>query len=238
MNIRASFTEPTKERSSAFRYGMLVACLLLLAFHIQWRLTLSPDYRHDRNGNGVVALMLLFNNLAYQFRWPTSVPVALRLLLHFLLVSHSLPLTIRRWPNHALQRTPPRAFCRPNKLELRLSPPGEAPRSCGIVRPAAQLRRLYDVVWCAPSGTPAGVERNCLADGCRLPAPSRHSARASAPAVSGAGTRPCTAPRARAHRPPGRLVEPVCPPGERGVGPAPGSGMGAAPHRARARNRL
>ena len=80
MNIRASFTEPPKERSFTFRYGMLVVCLLLLAFHIQWRLTLSPDYRHDRNGNGVVALMLLFNTLAYQFRWPTSVTVALRLL--------------------------------------------------------------------------------------------------------------------------------------------------------------
>ncbi len=59
---------------------MLVVTLLLLAWHIYWRLTLPPDYRQDPNGNGVVALMLLFNTLAFQFRWPTSITVALRLL--------------------------------------------------------------------------------------------------------------------------------------------------------------
>jgi hypothetical protein len=80
MNLRAILTEPPKESSSAFRYGMLVVFLLLLAFDIRWRIGLSPGYRHDRNGNGVVALMLLFNHLAYQFRWPTSVTAALRLL--------------------------------------------------------------------------------------------------------------------------------------------------------------
>ena len=80
MNIRASFTEPPKEGSSAFRYGFLAVCLLLLAFHIHWRLGLSPDYPYDRNGNGVVALMLLFNHLAFQFRWNTSVTISLRLL--------------------------------------------------------------------------------------------------------------------------------------------------------------
>ena len=80
MNIRAIFTHPPREGGSTFRYGFLVVCLLLLAFHIQWRLTLSPDYRGDRNVGGVVALMLLFNHLAFYFRWPTSVTVALRLL--------------------------------------------------------------------------------------------------------------------------------------------------------------
>ena len=52
---------------------MLLVSLLLLAWHIHWRLTLPPDYRHDPNGNGVVALMLLFNTLAFQFQyWPLS----------------------------------------------------------------------------------------------------------------------------------------------------------------------
>jgi len=80
MNIRSNFTEPSNAVHPAFRYGMLVVCLLLLAVHIQWRLTLPSDYRHDPNGNGVVALMLLFNHLAHNFRWPTSVTIALRLL--------------------------------------------------------------------------------------------------------------------------------------------------------------
>jgi hypothetical protein len=80
MNVRASLTEPPKEGGSIFRYGMLVFSLVLLAVHIHWRLTLPPDYPYDRNGNGVVAVMLLLNTLAYQFRWPTSVTVALRLL--------------------------------------------------------------------------------------------------------------------------------------------------------------
>ncbi len=73
-------TEPPTVQGPLFRYVMLVVTLLLLASHIYWRLTLSPDYRHDPNGNGVVAPMLLFNTLAFQFSWPTSITVALRLL--------------------------------------------------------------------------------------------------------------------------------------------------------------
>ena len=80
MNIRTIFAEPAKLAPPAFRYGMLVVCLLLLAWHIQWRLSLSADYPYERNGNGVVALMLLFNHLAYQFRWSTRVTIALRML--------------------------------------------------------------------------------------------------------------------------------------------------------------
>lgn len=80
MNLRAMLTEPANESSSTLRYGMLLVVLLLLAFHIQWRLTLPQGYSHDRNGNGIIALTLLFNHLAYQFRWPTAITVALRLL--------------------------------------------------------------------------------------------------------------------------------------------------------------
>jgi len=58
---------------------MLVVVLLLLANYIYWRITLTPGYTHDRYGNGVVVLMLLFNHLAYQFRWSASVTIALRL---------------------------------------------------------------------------------------------------------------------------------------------------------------
>ncbi len=80
MKIRAIFTEPPKPAHPAVRYGMLIVCLLLLAWHIQWRFSLLATYTHDRNGGAVVVLMLLFNLLAFQFHWPTSVTVALRAL--------------------------------------------------------------------------------------------------------------------------------------------------------------
>jgi hypothetical protein len=59
---------------------MLVVIVLLLVWHIQWRLALSSSYPYDRNTNGVVVLMLLFNHLAYQIRWSAPVTAAFRIL--------------------------------------------------------------------------------------------------------------------------------------------------------------
>jgi|GEM_PF-3824723 hypothetical protein len=39
---------------------------------------MHPRYPYDRYNNTVVVLMLLLNNLAYQFRWPKPVTVVLR----------------------------------------------------------------------------------------------------------------------------------------------------------------
>ena len=78
--ILGGLTEPPTVQRPLFKYVMLVFTLLLLAMDIHWRLTLPPDYRHDPYGNGVVTLMLLLNILAFQFRWPTFITVALRLL--------------------------------------------------------------------------------------------------------------------------------------------------------------
>ena len=80
MNIRTIFTEQSKPAPPSVRYGMLAVCILLLALHILWRLNMPADYSGDRNMNGVVALMLLFNHLAFQFRWSTRVTIALRVL--------------------------------------------------------------------------------------------------------------------------------------------------------------
>ncbi len=78
MNIRGAFTDRPKPAHWAFRYGLLVGSLLLLAWHIHWRLNLPADYPYARDGNGVIGLMLIINVLAYQFRWSTPVTVALR----------------------------------------------------------------------------------------------------------------------------------------------------------------
>jgi hypothetical protein len=80
MNIRAIFTEPAKPKHPAFSCGFLVVIFVLLASEIQWHLSLPPTYSHDRYGNLVVGLMLLFNHLAYSFRLPTPATVAVRIL--------------------------------------------------------------------------------------------------------------------------------------------------------------
>lgn len=74
-------TEPPKMVRPVFRWVMLAIILLLLVIHIRWRLTLPPGYRGDRNGNGVIVLAILFNHLAFQFRWPRSVTAVLRVLM-------------------------------------------------------------------------------------------------------------------------------------------------------------
>jgi hypothetical protein len=80
MNIRALFTEPAKETHPLFKYGMLVALLALVAFHIFWRLTLPPDWPHESNGVGIVAVTMLLWHLAMWFRWPVPITIALRVL--------------------------------------------------------------------------------------------------------------------------------------------------------------
>jgi hypothetical protein len=80
MNLRTIFTTPPPTSPRGYRYGMLVVCLFLIAQCVAWYLRLPKDYPYDRYSNLVVVLMLLFNHLAYQFRWPSSVALVLRLL--------------------------------------------------------------------------------------------------------------------------------------------------------------
>jgi hypothetical protein len=80
MRIRSTFTEPPKPTTPGFRYGVLVIYLLLLALHIQLSFSLSAHYFYEDSLVGVVALMLLFNHLAFVFRWSTRVTIALRML--------------------------------------------------------------------------------------------------------------------------------------------------------------
>jgi hypothetical protein len=79
-------TEPPKRVSPVSNYAWLAFILLLLALYIYWLNNLSPDYPGDRYLNGVVGLMLLFNRLAFQFRWPILATVLLRALAFIWLV--------------------------------------------------------------------------------------------------------------------------------------------------------
>jgi hypothetical protein len=84
--IYQALSEPPQRVRPRFNYAMLAFILLLLAWYIYWLINLSPDYRGDRYGNAVVDLMLLFNVLAFGFRWPIRATVFLRTLAFIWLV--------------------------------------------------------------------------------------------------------------------------------------------------------
>lgn len=75
-----SFREPSKDFGPAYRWGMLAAALLLLAWDMKWQLNRSPAFSGDRYGNLVMGLLLLLNHLAWSFRFPPTVTFALRVL--------------------------------------------------------------------------------------------------------------------------------------------------------------
>ncbi len=77
MNLRSIFTEPAVQAGPAYRYGMLVFVLILLANDTLLRLRFGAV---GHCMNTVVVLMLLFNHLAFAFTWRTGVTIALRIL--------------------------------------------------------------------------------------------------------------------------------------------------------------
>ncbi|MBN8422176.1 MAG: hypothetical protein J0L73_24895 [Verrucomicrobia bacterium] len=80
MKIRSLLTSPPAPGNPGFVYGFLVVLVLLLISNVHSLLSLPPSYPYDRHGNLVVALMLLFNHLAFYFRWPPRMTAAVRLL--------------------------------------------------------------------------------------------------------------------------------------------------------------
>jgi hypothetical protein len=80
MNIRAALTDPPKPLHPAFRYGMLILCLLLLIGNLLLLSRTTDNNPYHRYGNLVITLMLLINLLAFQFHWPTTITMALRVL--------------------------------------------------------------------------------------------------------------------------------------------------------------
>ena len=78
--IYRALTEPPKSVSPLFNYATLSFTLLLLAWFIYLRSNLAPDYAGDRYGSAVVGLTILFNLLAFRFRWPSLATLLLRAL--------------------------------------------------------------------------------------------------------------------------------------------------------------
>jgi hypothetical protein len=63
-----------------FSYGFLAVILALLFLDVSWRISLPSSYPYHRNMNLVVALMLLLNHLAFQFRLPPTATALLRIM--------------------------------------------------------------------------------------------------------------------------------------------------------------
>ena len=80
MTFRGFLTEPTRQISSFYTYGMLIIFVVLFAWDIEYLLTLPSFYPHDPYEGLFLTLMLLFNHLAYQFRWPALIMASLRIL--------------------------------------------------------------------------------------------------------------------------------------------------------------
>lgn len=77
MNVRSVSTQAESILGSIYRYGMLAIILGLLAWCTRLYFRLPPGYNGDPYGNLVGALMLLFNHLAFAFKWPRPITVVL-----------------------------------------------------------------------------------------------------------------------------------------------------------------
>ena len=76
--VRRYFLDEPRLRSTAFRYGFLAFLLAGAVFAAIVVSQLSPSAR-GRYFGVVIPPTLLVNHLAFQFRWPASVKVGLRI---------------------------------------------------------------------------------------------------------------------------------------------------------------
>ncbi|MBP7052034.1 MAG: hypothetical protein KBE65_13550 [Phycisphaerae bacterium] len=77
MNTGSVSTQWGQTAGPIWRYGMLALILGLLAWNLHSYFSLPARYRYDSYMNLVVVLMLLFNHLAFAFKWRRSITVAL-----------------------------------------------------------------------------------------------------------------------------------------------------------------
>jgi hypothetical protein len=71
--LRDTFLQEPSPRSAAFRYGGLAVILALFAFVLY-----HPGKHYWREL--IASVMLLLNHLAFQFRWPRGLMIALRVI--------------------------------------------------------------------------------------------------------------------------------------------------------------
>jgi hypothetical protein len=80
MRFRSIFTEPVKPPHPIYRYTMLGTMLFLLVESMEILLSLPPGWAGPRYMSVVLGLSMLFCLLAFEFKWPTRVRVAWRIL--------------------------------------------------------------------------------------------------------------------------------------------------------------
>ena len=81
--FKKAFLEEPRLRSAGWRYGFLAVVLALLIAHV-----FIPT-RHYYSGF-IIPLMLLFNHLAFSFRWSPPVTIALRACAYFWIIFGSV----------------------------------------------------------------------------------------------------------------------------------------------------
>lgn len=79
-SLHAALTEPPKDVTPAYRWGMLAVILALLAVNIMWVLNSRVSSHGAGYSNFVVVLMLLLNHVSGSFRFPRALTLALRVL--------------------------------------------------------------------------------------------------------------------------------------------------------------
>jgi hypothetical protein len=71
------FKEYAQPKVGIYRWGMMVVILFLIGWSIQIELN-SVEFSWKQLGHGfVVPVMLLLNQLAFEFRWPRLVGIAM-----------------------------------------------------------------------------------------------------------------------------------------------------------------
>jgi hypothetical protein len=78
--IKKAFIEPPRTGNNLWKYGFLIMVIALLAECIYHLATMPPSYPYDKYGNIIIACMLLLNILAFQFRWPKNIMIAVRVI--------------------------------------------------------------------------------------------------------------------------------------------------------------
>jgi hypothetical protein len=72
MSIRSILKKAILNARLLFGYGMLIFIFIMFVERIKWHLMLPPDYKYDRYMNDVILFALLFNLLAFAFKWPNK----------------------------------------------------------------------------------------------------------------------------------------------------------------------
>ena len=78
MFFKKAFLEEPRLRSAGWRYGFLAVIIALIIGQLVVAIHFSPSYPNGRFFGFVAPFMLLFNHLAFSFRWSRLTTVCMR----------------------------------------------------------------------------------------------------------------------------------------------------------------